>query len=309
MLDVMSRYRLWLEAVDCLLAEHHRGIFPRLQISEVIDTTFTDASTSEWAWAQPDGSLGGEFSRLPPGPDWPESGPPTEWVVASHEQHPLLSWFRASGDSRPMSSGRVPPSVVSVLAQQRYRAEVGAPMGLGHQLSIPYVLQPGRYRAFLLARTDDDFPDEDLDLARRIQPLLELLNLHVTSRVATAFEPAQDARLTPRETTVLSLLADGATAYGIARKLQVSPRTVHNHLQRVYRKLAVHDRMGAVIRAQSLGILEPWPAQPAGPVVTLQAGAGRPDNVIPIDRGVRSGPRRSFAYAIDPDTGRLVEVS
>jgi DNA-binding CsgD family transcriptional regulator len=303
--DVLSRYGLWLEAAHSLLEEHHRE-FPRARVAEVLDETFEVPAWS-WNWAEPDGSLGVWLERPPPSSSWPRAGPSLEWVVESHQHHPLLAWFAHSGDPHAMSTGRVPTSVVSVRAQREYRMEYATLTGIDHQLSIPYVWEPGRYRAFVLGRCGDDFTHDDVALARWIQPLLTLLNLHVISLAASSFEPAHDAGLTARETTVLSLLADGATACGMARKLQVSPRTVHNHLQRVYRKLEVHDRMGAVIRAQSLGIVEPWPGR--SPVVDSQADAGRPGNVPPTGAGARSEPRRSFAYALDPETGRLVEVS
>ena len=53
-------------------------------------------------------------------------------------------------------------------------------------------------------------------------------------------------RLTPREADILKLLADGATNDGVARELAISPRTVQTHLDRLYRKLGVVNRTGAV---------------------------------------------------------------
>ena len=71
--------------------------------------------------------------------------------------------------------------------------------------------------------------------------------------------------LTPREVEALSLLAEGLLARSIAARMRVSPRTVHKHLGNVYRKLEAHDRLLAVARAQSLGLI---PAQraPSGPL-------------------------------------------
>ena len=70
---------------------------------------------------------------------------------------------------------------------------------------------------------------------------------------------AADIRLTPRELSVLTLVADGLTAAAVARRLLVAERTVHKHLERAYAKLGVSDRVSAVLRAQRLGIL-PEPA-------------------------------------------------
>jgi DNA-binding NarL/FixJ family response regulator len=54
---------------------------------------------------------------------------------------------------------------------------------------------------------------------------------------------------------VLSLLAEGLTAGAIGRRLMITERTVHKHLQHSYTKLGVTDRLGAVLRAQRIGLL------------------------------------------------------
>lgn len=61
--------------------------------------------------------------------------------------------------------------------------------------------------------------------------------------------------LTTRETEILSLVAEGLLATTIAGRLDVSSRTVHKHLENIYRKLHAHDRLIAVKRAESLGLL------------------------------------------------------
>jgi DNA-binding NarL/FixJ family response regulator len=61
--------------------------------------------------------------------------------------------------------------------------------------------------------------------------------------------------LTPRELAVLGQLADGLTAAAIGRKLLITERTVHKHLERLYTKLGVGDRLAAVLLAQRLGLI------------------------------------------------------
>jgi len=61
--------------------------------------------------------------------------------------------------------------------------------------------------------------------------------------------------LTPREEQVLGLLGQGHSNKGIAKLMGVSPETVKDHVERVYQKLEVRDRLGAVRRATELGIL------------------------------------------------------
>ncbi|TWP38997.1 response regulator [Leekyejoonella antrihumi] len=50
-------------------------------------------------------------------------------------------------------------------------------------------------------------------------------------------------RLTERETEVLRLVAKGLSAKQIARRLDVSHRTVENHVQATFRKLALTNRV------------------------------------------------------------------
>jgi DNA-binding CsgD family transcriptional regulator len=59
------------------------------------------------------------------------------------------------------------------------------------------------------------------------------------------------ARLTDRENEVLLLVASGRTAARIGRELRISERTVHKHLENVYLKLGVHDRISAVLQVMS----------------------------------------------------------
>ena len=61
--------------------------------------------------------------------------------------------------------------------------------------------------------------------------------------------------LTPRELSVLRLLADGRTTPAIAGELSISINTVRNHTQNVLTKLDTHSQLEAVTTALRLGIL------------------------------------------------------
>ncbi|GBF05368.1 LuxR family transcriptional regulator [Deinococcus aerius] len=63
-------------------------------------------------------------------------------------------------------------------------------------------------------------------------------------------------RLTPRESEVLPLLAQGFSNKEIAKNLGVSPDTVKDHLARLYAKLDAGDRTEAVSRARTIGLLD-----------------------------------------------------
>ena len=61
--------------------------------------------------------------------------------------------------------------------------------------------------------------------------------------------------LTTREREVLQLLGSGMRAYEIATELGISPKTVSNHIQSIFRKLDVHSRAQAVARAYEHGLV------------------------------------------------------
>jgi HD-GYP domain-containing protein (c-di-GMP phosphodiesterase class II) len=63
------------------------------------------------------------------------------------------------------------------------------------------------------------------------------------------------AGLTARESDVLALLARGLPNKGIARELGISPKTVGNHVERIYTKLGVTNRAGAAMRAMEHGLV------------------------------------------------------
>ncbi len=71
-------------------------------------------------------------------------------------------------------------------------------------------------------------------------------------------------RLTPRELTVLSLVAESLTTEAIGRRLRISPRTVHKHIEHLYRKMGTADRLSTVLRARTEGLLGEGPTVPPG---------------------------------------------
>lgn len=71
-------------------------------------------------------------------------------------------------------------------------------------------------------------------------------------------EPAseQTGELTPRERTVLALLAQGKQNKEIAAELDITERTVKFHLSAIYGKLGAGNRTEAVTIALQLGLVE-----------------------------------------------------
>jgi DNA-binding NarL/FixJ family response regulator len=112
-----------------------------------------------------------------------------------------------------------------------------------------------------------DTPPEQLAPAVRVVAAGDaLLAPSVTRRLIEAFArhparaadpPAQPPNLTDREHQVLRLLARGLSNTEIATRLAVSDTTVKTHLSNVFNKLALRDRVQAVVYAYETGLVHP----------------------------------------------------
>jgi DNA-binding CsgD family transcriptional regulator len=63
------------------------------------------------------------------------------------------------------------------------------------------------------------------------------------------------AWLSPREIEVLALVAEGRAVPELAEELTLSPQTVKTYLKRIYSKLCVRKRAGAVATGMRLGMI------------------------------------------------------
>jgi DNA-binding NarL/FixJ family response regulator len=102
-----------------------------------------------------------------------------------------------------------------------------------------------------------------------------LLAPAVTRRLISEFarlRPSRDAApaaaaralpaLTPRETQVLRLIAEGMSNPEIAAQLVVTEETVKTHVSRVLSKLGLRDRTQAVVTAYESGLVVPRSGRP-----------------------------------------------
>jgi DNA-binding CsgD family transcriptional regulator len=82
--------------------------------------------------------------------------------------------------------------------------------------------------------------------------------------------------LTPQELQVALVVARGATNREVAARLFLSPRTVENHLHRVFMKLDVRSRTELAHLLASGGALERWESHPPREA-TSRAAVGTPE--------------------------------
>ncbi len=73
--------------------------------------------------------------------------------------------------------------------------------------------------------------------------------------LAVALRHAEDV-LTPRESEVLTLLAEGLSNKEIAVRLEISEHTAKFHVNSILQKMGAQKRVEAVVRAAKLGIIE-----------------------------------------------------
>jgi DNA-binding CsgD family transcriptional regulator len=141
-------------------------------------------------------------------------------------------------------------------------------LGCHEVAQLPLHTSESQIRLVVLARGHDFSPKEMhfLRIAQRPLAALDRVILNFVSQSAgptdavvvpqlSRSEPVTRPALTRRETEVLTLLSDGLLARTIAARMEVSTRTVHKHLGSAYRKLEAHDRLLAVRRAQSMGLI------------------------------------------------------
>ena len=87
-------------------------------------------------------------------------------------------------------------------------------------------------------------------------------NAPISPRAALALLPPRRARpspsadLSPREREVLALVAIGLPNKSVARRLDISEKTVKTHLTRIFAALGVYDRTSAALWAQRNGLLD-----------------------------------------------------
>jgi DNA-binding NarL/FixJ family response regulator len=109
-------------------------------------------------------------------------------------------------------------------------------------------------RAVGLLLGGDDYVVKPFDPDELLARVRRLISRAQPYEVAPVAQP-QERALTKRELDVLRGLAAGSTPADIAGELDISPKTVSNHVQNIFAKLGVHSRAQAVARAYELSLV------------------------------------------------------
>ncbi|MEM6326701.1 MAG: response regulator transcription factor [Bacteroidota bacterium] len=96
-------------------------------------------------------------------------------------------------------------------------------------------------------------PEQVVEAVRQVRDGAAPINGYIAGKVLGMFarlaSPGVDYGLTPREKDVLVLLVEGLTMKETADRLDISYHTVDAHIRKVYDKLHVRSRGGAVAKA------------------------------------------------------------
>lgn len=279
MSDELSRVVDWLDDVLAWLREP----LTEMPVDRVLDRLQLAFDVAGSTWMAQQGPVITTMIMNPPDALAGYSDITAEFMAGGlRDCHPLTVWYEQTPSSVPQTSARVPSGLVAT-SRRRILEVPLIRIGAEHQLTI-YYRRTADARFFVLARGQHDFDDDDLVVARYVQR--SLVTLDRQTRVLGRGTEADtdrtdlgrtDLGLTGRQLAVLQLLSDGLSTRQTARRLACSPRTVEKHLQQIYRKLEVRDRVNAIRVARLAGVVTeqvPSPARP-GPVglsAALDAG-------------------------------------
>ncbi len=150
--------------------------------------------------------------------------------------------------------GGEPLRISDLFGQRAYRGlriyrELFRLIEVDNQVAFSIPVGFGQRLCVALDRSGRDFSAAELDCLAALRRPLIASAVHVvrSDRLAPG-TPLRQARLSRRESDVLSLLAGGLGNDQIGRRLGISTRTVHKHLEHVYAKVGVTNRTQASAR-------------------------------------------------------------
>jgi DNA-binding CsgD family transcriptional regulator len=167
-------------------------------------------------------------------------------------QYPFMQRFMVAGDGAARRNSDLVGSMRSFRRTTLY-GEHFQPRGARFQANLGW--EAGGVRTGIgLYRERHDFTVDEMSALERTRQLmsaaaqyrsvLDLLELEQGSS-ANGSRSTTSQTLTPRQQAVLALVATGATDAQIARRLQITERTVRKHVGDVFSRLKVDNRVAA----------------------------------------------------------------
>lgn len=147
--------------------------------------------------------------------------------------------------SYPLQSGRATEvhRASDHMSERDFKASLAGELfrlqGVRHNVLIPLAPEGDLDHRIELWRVEGrDFADKERELLSLLRPHLAEMELAARTSEVTRL-------LTPRQTELLRLVAQGLTNRQIARRLDVSEGTVRRHLENIFSRLGVTSRTAA----------------------------------------------------------------
>jgi transcriptional regulator EpsA len=131
--------------------------------------------------------------------------------------------------------------------------------GLKNALACATERLQGASSVYLLFDLDTEPDRRHAYFLELLVPHLQMATMHLAeSQLPDPTAPLGNATplVTDREVEILRLVQQGKSNHEIGELLGISPLTVKNHVQKIYRKLKVQNRAHAVSRGISLRLLD-----------------------------------------------------
>ena len=183
--------------------------------------------------------------------------PDAEQLFEQHlPEHPLLRHFQATGD-------RAARRISDVASDRQFRSlglyrDFYRPARVDHQLIVSVPAPHDGTIDVAVNRHRRDFSGQQRELVDLLRPHLRQAAAIAALLSQPVPEPPRGADgrplLTARQTRILQLVAVGDSDRAVARALGLSVRTVHTHLQHIYRILGVTSRTEALAHVRALAL-------------------------------------------------------
>lgn len=146
--------------------------------------------------------------------------------------------------------------VVRTLAARHPACEILVVTIFGDEHTVLAALEAGAHGYLLKGALEHDIAVDIRHLRNGGSPLSPVIARQVLKRFMPP--PAAESGgsgLTPREIEILNAIARGFSYAEVGGLLKISVQTVHTHLKKIYRKLAVHSKTEAVFEADKRRLL------------------------------------------------------